>query len=43
MNYKREKKDEDIFSYKGSRKISRVKFIKRKNNPFEKLSSLNLK
>ena len=43
MNYKREKKDEDTFSYKGSRKISRVKFIKRKNNPFEKLSSLNLK
>ena len=43
MNYKREKKDEDIFSYKGSKKISRVKFIKRKNNPFEKLSSLNLK
>ena len=43
MNYKREKKDEDTFSYKGSRKTSRVKFIKRKNNPFEKLSSLNLK
>ena len=43
MNYKREKKDEDIFSYKGSKKTSRVKFIKRKNNPFEKLSSLNLK
>ncbi len=43
MNYKREKEDEDIFSYKGSKKTNRIKFIKRKNNPFEKLSSLNLK
>ena len=43
MNYKREKKDEDTFSYKGSRNTNKVKFIKRKNNPFEKLSSLNLK
>ena len=43
MSYKREKKDEDTFSYKGSRNTNKVKFIKRKNNPFEKLSSLNLK
>ena len=43
MNYKREKKDEDIFFYKGSRKISKVKIFKRKNSPFQKLSSLNLK
>ena len=43
MHYKREKKDEDIFSYKGSKRKDRVKFIKGKNNPFEKLSSLNFK
>ena len=43
MNYKREKKDEDTFSYKGSRNTNKAKFIKGKNNPFEKLSSLNLK
>ena len=43
MDYKREKKDEDIFCYKGSRKINKIKFFKRKNNPFQKLSSLNLK
>ena len=43
MDYKREKKDEDIFCYKGSKKINKIKFFKRKNNPFQKLSSLNLK
>ena len=43
MDYKREKKDEDIFCYKGSRKTKKIKFFKRKNNPFQKLSSLNLK
>ncbi len=43
MDYKREKKDEDIFFYKGSKKINKVKFFKRKNSPFQKLSSLNLK
>ena len=43
MDYKREKKDEDIFCYKGLRKINKIKFFKRKNNPFQKLSSLNLK
>ncbi len=43
MNYRREKKDEDIFFYKGFKKINKVKFFKGKNNPFQKLSSLNLK
>ena len=43
MDYKREKRDEDIFCYKGSKKIKKIKFFKRKNNPFQKLSSLNLK
>ena len=43
MDYKREKKDEDIFFYKGSKKINKVKFFKRKNSPFQKLSSLYLK
>ena len=43
MDYKKEKKDEDIFIYKGSKKINKIKFLKRKNNPFQKLSALNLK
>ena len=43
MDYKREKKDEDIFFYRGSKKINKVKFFKSKNSPFQKLSSLNLK
>ena len=43
MDYKREKNDEDIFYYKGSKKVNKVKFFKGKNNPFQKLSSLNLK
>ena len=31
------------FSYKGDKKINKIKFIKRKDSPFQKLMSLNLK
>ena len=44
MNYKREKNDIDVYSYKGYKKNRvKLKFINNKNNPFKKLMSLNLK
>ena len=44
MNYKREDKKKDIFSYTGDKKIrKKTKFINKNNNPFKKLMSLNLK
>ena len=44
MNYKKEDKKEDIFSYKGDkRKKNKIKFITRNDSPFKKLTSLNLK
>ena len=44
MNYKKEDKKEDIFSYKGDkRKKNKIKFITRIDSPFKKLTSLNLK
>ena len=44
MNYKREDKKKDIFSYTGDKKIeNKVKFINKKDSPFKKLMSLNLK
>ncbi len=44
MNYKREDKKKDIFSYTGDKKIrKKTKFTNKNNNPFKKLMSLNLK
>ena len=43
MNYKKENETQDMFSYKGSKKINKIKFINKKSNPFQKLTSLNLK
>ncbi len=44
MNYRKEKNKSDLFSYKGSKKSKdKVNFINKKDNPFKKLMSLNLK
>ncbi len=43
MNYKKENESQDTFSYKGAKKINKIKFINKKSNPFQKLTSLNLK
>ena len=43
MNYKKEKESPEVFSYKGSKKITKIKFINKKDSPFKKLMSLNLK
>ncbi len=43
MNYKKEDGDNETFAYKWSKSDNKVKFIKRKDNPFKKLMSLNLK
>ena len=43
MNYKKEKNETDIFTYKGSKKVGKIKFVNKKYNPFQKLESLNLK
>ena len=44
MNYKKEKDKPELFSYKGFKSgKNKVNFMNRKNNPFKKLMSLNLK
>ena len=44
MNYRKEKNKSDLFSYKGYKKSKdKVNFINKKDNPFKKLMSLNLK
>ncbi len=43
MNYKKVTDETEVFSYKGDKKINKIKFIKRKDSPFQKLMSLNLK
>jgi len=44
MNYKKENKKENFFFYKGSKKFNgKQKYINKKNSPFKKLMSLNLK
>jgi ATP-dependent RNA helicase SUPV3L1/SUV3 len=44
MNYRKEKDKSDLFSYKGFKKNkNKVNFINKKDNPFKKLMSLNLK
>ncbi len=44
MNYKRENNKPEIFFYKGLKKNkNKVKFINKKDSPFKKLMSLNLK
>ena len=44
MNYRKENNEVDVYSYKGSRKErSKIKFTSKKDNPFKKLMSLNLK
>ena len=44
MNYKKENNNVDVYSYRGYRKgRSKVKFASKKDNPFKKLMSLNLK
>ena len=44
MNYKRPDKKKDIFLYTGDKKDRRkTKFINKKDNPFQKLMSLNIK
>ena len=42
MNYRKEK--EDVFAYTGDKIVrKKIKFIKKSDNPFKKLMSLNLK
>ncbi len=44
MNYKKENDKQDIFSYKGTRKSSyKIRPANRKDSPFKKLMSLNIK
>ena len=44
MNYRKENNGIDVYSYKGYRKEkNKVKFTNKKDNPFKKLMSLNLK
>ncbi len=43
MNYRNDDKDPETFSYKGSKKVNKIKFINKKDSPFKKLMSLNLK
>ena len=43
MNYRNDNKDPETFSYKGSKKVNKIKFINKKDSPFKKLMSLNLK
>ena len=44
MKYKKENNNVDVYSYRGYRKErSKVKFVNKKDNPFKKLMSLNLK
>jgi len=44
MNYKKENTEKDLFFYKRSRKYTnKSKYINKKNSPFKKLMSLNLK
>ena len=44
MNYKKENNTPEIFYYKGFKKHkNKVKFINKKDSPFKKLMSLNLK
>ncbi len=44
MNYRKDNNNVDVYSYRGYRKEkSKVKFGNKKDNPFQKLMSLNLK
>jgi len=44
MNYRKENNNVDVYSYRGYRKErGKVKFVNKKDNPFKKLMSLNLK
>ncbi len=44
MNYRKENNSVDVYSYRGYRKErGKVKFVNKKDNPFKKLMSLNLK
>ena len=44
MNYRKENNEVDVYSYRGYRKErGKVKFTSKKDNPFKKLMSLNLK
>jgi len=44
MNYKKENNKVDVYSYRGYRKgKNKLKFVNKKDNPFKKLMSLNLK
>ena len=44
MNYKKKNKEKDIFFYTGERNSKKkAMFIDKKNSPFKKLMSLNLK
>jgi len=44
MNYRKENNNIDVYSYRGYRKErNKVKFVNKKDSPFKKLMSLNLK
>ena len=44
MNYRKENNNIDVYSYRGYKKNrGKVKFVNKKDNPFKKLMSLNLK
>ena len=44
MNYIRDNNSVDVYSYRGYRKEKKkVKFSKKRDNPFQKLMTLNLK
>ena len=44
MNYKKDKNNDEIFTYKGNKKEKKFKrFVKKSNNPFSKLETLSFK
>ena len=43
MNYKKDNNKEDVFFYIRQKKKKSIKFTKKINNPFSKLTSLNIK
>ena len=44
MNYRKDNNNVDVYTYRGYRKEkSKVKFVNKKDSPFKKLMSLNLK
>ena len=44
MNYKKKGKEKDIFFYMGDKKIrKKTHFLGKKDNPFKKLTELNIK